>query len=188
MRLPALLAALAAAALASCATAGGHPIEMSPAPAGPDTGEFTPQGEVLLSAGPGGAFATAAFDDRRVRGPNVNVSRNADGTWSGTLAGEDVLLAAGPGRLSGSNVTISIERVGDAIQIGGLYWGIRFRVELSPKRVSGTFGPRSLDMHASGPGRWVGVGMLRLTGAASDLAHPVMPQLALAILAAGLSR
>ena len=48
-------------------------------PAGPKGPEFLAAGEIRSSIG-----KSAAWDDWNIRGPRVNLTRSADGSWDGT--------------------------------------------------------------------------------------------------------
>lgn len=188
MRSRALALALAAPALlvlAACATSAGRvPVATTPPPAGPAPAEFKPTGEVQV-VGIGVASSSASFDAWRVSGPRVNVARVEANTWGGHVGSQDLRVQVRPGRISGTGMNVAVERTGEVLEIGGLFGEARVRFEIGPRHVRGFVGRRSFELISTAPGRYVGSGrVLQLTGAAADLAHPAVPQLALALIAA----
>jgi hypothetical protein len=92
------LAPAAALLALACAGAGSQvPIAFSePAPGAAPAG-YAPTGEVIVRG------RGATFDDRRVVGPTVNLTRAEDGTWAGSILGASVALKpVAPGRLKGA--------------------------------------------------------------------------------------
>jgi hypothetical protein len=177
-----------ALALSACASggAGRVPVAVAPAPAGPAPAEFKPAGEVqLVAMGTALASSSAAFDAWRVTGPRVNVARVDASTWGGHVGSQDLRVQVRAGRIGGTGMNVAVEHAGEVLEIGGLFGEARVRFELSARRIRGSVGSRSYELVATAPGRYVGSGrILLLTGAAADLAHPPMPQLALALIAA----
>jgi hypothetical protein len=186
-RLSALLATLL---LAGCATARGVPLPMT-APAAPAAAEFHALGELRSSAG-----RSAAFDGWRVVGPEINLSRGADGSWDGSAGPRmsSVHLAPGVGTLGGPGLSITIERAADGfMEIGGLRHGERFAVRVSPQRLTGKTrdGHCAFEFTRASPGRYDGTAAcgkdigyvgIELLGAAAQVESPVLPQFALALL------
>jgi hypothetical protein len=175
-------------ALSACASggAGRVPAVVSPAPDGPAPAELKPAGEVqLVAMGTGLASSSAAFDAWRISGPRVNVARVDADTWGGHVGNQDLRVQVRPGRFSGAGVNVAVEHAGEVLEIGGLFGEARVRFAISARSVRASVGSRSYELVATGPGRYVGSGrILLLTGAAADLAHPPMPQLVLALIAA----
>lgn len=185
MRVRALALSLALSACASGGV-GRVPVAVAPAPAGLAPEEFKPIGEVqLMGMGTGLASSSAAFDAWRVSGPRVNVARVEANTWGGHVGSQDLRVQVRPGRISGTGMNVAVERTGEVLEIGGLFGEARVRFEIGPRHVRGFVGRRSFELISTAPGRYVGSGrVLQLTGAAADLAHPAVPQLALALIAA----
>lgn len=94
MRIPSLFAA-AAVVLAAPALASG------------------PRGEVQT------AFGSATFDSTSVRGPNVNMVRQADGRWAGWLNGGFVTVDVDGGSVRGPNVSLGYERTKKEMRVRG---------------------------------------------------------------------
>jgi hypothetical protein len=188
-RLAALVAPLL---LAACATTQGVPLPMS-TPAAPKQDEFRATGEFRSTIG-----KSAAFDEWRVVGPRVNLTRNPDGTWDGT-AGPAMTafhLDVKPGYLDGPNLSLSIQKMADGVvEIGGLFFGDRYFVRVSPQKLQGkTHGGKcSFEFKRVSPAVYAGdiaCGMeitrvgIELFGVASRVDDPVLPQAALALMAA----
>jgi opacity protein-like surface antigen len=184
-----LMRALTSAALAATLLAAG-------AAAAQET-PFEPTGEVRL-LGYGSVGTGASFDDTRVVGPNVNLTRREDGTWGGDLAGQNVdLHFQGENRLMGPNVNITYSTRDGTTLVEGLFYGRRVRVEMGKKKLQGRLGACSLDLSrrnvqtffgdvgCSNPQRGLGTAgkaTLTLLGVAAS-ANPPLPQLALALFA-----
>ncbi len=188
-----LVTACSAAALA-CAAAPPKPVPVPMPSAGATAG-----GEVFFipTGSPG---TSAAFDDRRVVGPNINMGTTADGAWGGDLRGRNLVLAIIPGRLSGSAFEVVVEQEGEALRLAGLLGDRRVSARLSPKLFQGTIdgGVCSFELTSRAPGDYSGAvactvrgqrnpivntAELKLLGDAARLDQPVLPQLALAVLA-----
>lgn len=165
-------------------------------PAAAESPPFEATGELRFH-GYGSIGTSAAFDDQRLVGPTVNLTRREDGTWGGDLAGQDMDLTVTATRVSGPNVNLILTRKGDRVDVEGLFFNTRFRVTLDAKRLTGRFGDCSFDMTRRRDGSFNGdVGCLRrgatfpvaakatltFLGQAAD-ASPPQPQFALALLA-----
>jgi hypothetical protein len=158
---------------------------------------FEPTGEVRILAW-GTMGTSAAFDEGRIVGPTVNLTRREDGTWAGDLAGRNVALEIRDGRLTGANVNLVLTQKGDATRGEGLFFGVRFRFELDGKRLSARFGDCTVDAkRLKAPGQLRGDAAclrrgdsfpsntratVQLIGDAANEPPPV-PQLALSLLA-----
>lgn len=184
MRPRLLLAAVSVSlALAACATGGGRvPVAVTPASGAAAPEKYAPLGEVQV-AGPTSSSAT--FDDWRVVGPRISVTRVDASTWGGNIGDQSLRLQVRDGRIQGAGMSVAVERSGDVLEIGGVLGETRIRFELSPRHMRGTVGQRTFEMGATAPGQYSGNGrVLHLTGAAADLSSAPMPQLALALIAA----
>lgn len=155
---------------------------------------FEPTGEVIFSAR-GAIGAGASFDDDRLVGPSVNLTRMEDGGWAGDLGGQNLHLTPDGNRLRGPNVTVMFEKNDKGeIRLQGTWYGTRFRVDLDGKKAHGRFGTCSLDLKQTAPGYYRGdvgcfKGSMPLTSRASlklmgeAATGNALPQLALALLA-----
>jgi hypothetical protein len=189
------LLSLVAVALAACAGAPGAKAVPVPMPTSTEGG-----GEVIFL--PLGSVGTgAAFDAHRVMGPTVNMAATPEGVWGGDLRGRSVLLETGEGRLAGAAFELTVEREGDALRLAGLLGNRRVNLKVSPRQIQGTLdgGVCSFDLSLESPGRYQGFlscpaprgerlpvvtsASLRLMGDAARLDQPMLPQLALALLA-----
>ncbi len=175
---PPVLALLATLACATSAKAPPPPVPMTQAPPG-SPGTFTPTGEVvwkdLTGAGP---RRVAAFDDWRVRGPGVSLTRSTDGRWFGTFRGADVVLAVTPGKVSGPGVELSLtfDDKG-SIVVEGAWGGKPVRMLLAKDRISASFPNGPVELTDMGAGMFNSYqGLLQINGP-SD-----MPQIVLAML------
>ena len=156
---------------------------------------FDAFGEVVFRPR-GSMTATASFDDERVVGPVVNMTRMADEEWAGDVNGFDVALHVADGHIDGVSFTLVYARAGERVSVEGLVNGIRVRVTLDAKQMRGRFGVCSIDMKRKRAGLYEGdVGCLRggsfptsakasleLYGLAATADAP-QPQLALALVA-----
>jgi len=186
-----LVAVVAPLLLAACATTQGVPLPMS-TPAAPKQAEFRPIGEIRSSIG-----KSAAFDEWRVVGPRINLTRNPDGSWEGTAgpAMSPFHLDVKPGYLDGPNLNLSIQRMADGVvEIGGLFFGSRYFVRVSPQKLQGnTYGGKcSFEFKRVSPTVYSGdiaCGMqitrvgIELFGVASRVGDPILPQAAMALVA-----
>ncbi len=186
------LLSLVAVGLAACAGAPAVPVPMPTSTEGGGEVIFVPLGSVGTSA---------AFDVRRVMGPTVNMAATPEGVWGGDLRGRNLVLEIGEGWLVGAAFRLTVQREGDALRLAGLIGTRRVNLTASPRRVQGTLdgGHCSFDLSLESPGRYQGFlacpaprgerlplvtsASLRLLGDAARLDQPMLPQLALALLA-----
>jgi hypothetical protein len=177
--------------LAACATVSGSPLPMS-TPAEPRADPFQATGELRSSLG-----KSAAFDGWRVVGPQINLVRNPDGSWDGT-AGPAMTafhLETEPGVVRGARLAISISRGSDgSFEVGGLFFDERYRFRLSPEALTGNArgGRCAFELKRASPELYMGdvaCGLdlsqmsVEFRGGAARVEEPVLPQLALALLA-----
>jgi hypothetical protein len=176
--------------LAACASVSGSPLPMS-TPTEPRADQFQATGELRTSLG-----RSAAFDGWRVVGPQINLVRNADGSWDGT-AGPAMTafhLETGPGVVHGARLAITISRGSDgAFEVGGLFFDERYRFRLSPETLTGNArgGRCGFELKRASPGLYMGdvaCGLdlsqmsVEFRGGAARVEEPMLPQLALALL------
>ncbi|HZZ83721.1 MAG TPA: hypothetical protein VFE30_04220 [Anaeromyxobacteraceae bacterium] len=165
------------------------------APAAHAAPDFKPAGEVIL-VGVGGGVG-AGFDADRVVGPTVNLTRRDGGEWAGDLAGLNVALAVGGGRIVAPNVDLRVESQGGVTTIRGLLRGKVVRLAADGRRVSGRYGVCSLDLRRDQGGAYEGDlgcvarrsrlprtarSFLRVRGDADDVGARPYPQFALALV------
>jgi hypothetical protein len=152
---------------------------MTPPPTGVASGEFLPTGEVVWTdltgvSGP----RRASFDDWRVTGPKVALTRAPDGNWVGKLGSSEVRLVTAPGKVTGAGVELSLttDDKGDVV-VDGLWGGRPVHLLLGKKRISGTTPRGPIDVTEMGSGMYNSYqGLLQLSG------PPDMPQVVLALL------
>jgi hypothetical protein len=190
-RFPALVLIVATA----CASAPrGVPVAMGgPSPTSVDlTGTYRPEGEIFAAYGLG-VGVTNSYGRYRVVGPNTSLSRNLEGRWGGTLAGQPVLLEVGDGRIRGAGVELTVRRDGDAILVSGLWRNARMDLDFRLAHVGGTPGAGcSLDLRPSEGNTWRGFlacpnsdpAVVRFDGAAAEFPDVAMPQWLFAFLGA----
>jgi len=154
----------------------------------------------FVAAGSTGLSAT--FDPGRIVGPQVDLALTGQGTWAGTAGGRTVSLEITGGHLAGAGVDLVIERTGDAIAIGGTWFGRRVQLRVDGTRVRGTAdgGRCAVDLRPlpeqpgtlggevgcaprRGSAAQVTAATMVMDGAAADLARTPLPQLALALIA-----
>lgn len=168
---------------------------MAALPAFAQNAPYEPTGEVrFITVGMG---AGASFDDDRIVGPAVNLTRREDGTWAGDLGGRDLDLHGSGGKLVGANVSLSYSQKDGRTEVEGLFYGTRIRFSLDAKKFRGRIGACSIDFTRRGGGTYRGdVGCLRagarlpntgkarmeLLGEAATTTPP-LPQLAFALIA-----
>ncbi|WP_242342180.1 hypothetical protein [Anaeromyxobacter terrae] len=157
---------------------------------------FEAKGEVRFHAS-AGLGSGASFDETRIVGPAVNLTRREDGSWAGDIAGQDVSLYGGDTKLSGPNVNLSFKQKNGKTDVEGLFYGYRVRLSVDAKKIKGRYGSCSFDLTRGGPPMYRGdVGCLRenqrlpiagkaaieLIGEAAS-EKPPAPQLGLALVA-----
>lgn len=189
-RYVALMRTLVAAAVTLAALASAAPGRAQ------DAAPFEPTGEIRFR-GSGALSTGASFDESRVVGPSVNLTRREDGTWAGDLAGHDLDLRVQKDRVTGPNVNITFRTQDGKTRVEGLFFGRRVRVEMDRKKLTGRFGTCSVDLKRRGAQHFqgdvgcfadaasmgsAGKGSLTLYGEAAEETPP-MPQFALALVA-----
>lgn len=160
---------------------------------------FVASGVVNLASGSVGSGAT--FSDHAVTGQNVNMATTPEGVWGGDLRGHNLHLELSEGRIGGVALELRVDREGDTLRLSGIFGGRRVNLELSPRRLHGTLDGAtcSFDLNSEGPGQYRGLvscppargqrlpdvttATFHLVGDAARLDQPVLPQMALALLA-----
>ncbi len=171
--------ALAFPLLLACAAGSQIPIPLTAPPAGAVIpAAYVPTGEVVVNG------RGATFDAWRIVGPQVNLTRDEDGSWRGSILGASVVLKPSPGKLFGSGADLSFYRWGDYVMVGGNIQGRNFEIRYLPGPGYPTKGgkicratPLSLDCSVADAG-----GVAALAGQAAGPDAP-MPQLGLALIA-----
>ena len=178
-RLPAVLAL--AATLLGCATIVKPvppPVPMTPPPAGGPS-EFSPKGEIIWKDLTGvSPPRRATFDDWRVKGPSVSLTRASESRWVGRARGLDVVLTTSPGKISGGDVDLALtfDDAG-AVVVEGLWGGKRVKLTLAKTKVSGFIPGGPVDLTDMGTGMFNSYqGLLQISG------PPDMPQVAIGLL------
>lgn len=168
-------------ALAGCASG---PQEVGAPPA--SEGRFKATGRVAFSgfiANDVDSTATsAAFNDERVVGATVNMSRRADGSWGGTLAGELITIDAAGSAILGAGTNLHVKREGGEFVVGGYLRSAPVRVVIDAEEIRLTHPSRSFELPRLGAGQFGPRGELRLEGLAADPSSAPSLQLALALL------
>jgi hypothetical protein len=177
---------LAAAALLalSCARASTVPLSLSPVPPGQPDDDFQSTGEVTTKG------ESTAFNDWRVVGPRVNLTRRADGTWAGNLVGRNYILKPGPGSLSAPGADLHFLRWGKDIAVLGNLGELKIRIRIVPGeglrvadgKVCRVGGAGSILVDCTPEEARASPG-IHLRGQAAQTQLPEMPQLALALIA-----
>ena len=151
-------------------------------------GQSQTEGRILVLRGP-----SVSFYEDRVIGPTINMTRNADGTWSGWIRNRAINLSVTPGQVSSPTLTMNIQDLPEGVEISGLWIGghesgeqIAMRVTPKELSVREPFVHPPVYLDADGEGRYgTGAygGAVELKGTAA-LPHPPQPQFALALLGA----
>jgi hypothetical protein len=158
-------------------------------------GAFDATGEIFLSAG--GPGASAAFDEDRVVGPNVNLTRMEGGAWTGDLRGQNVALEVTDKHIRGPNFEVFLEHEKKVTSLRGNVFGRRYNLEWGEKGLSGRVGNCSLDLVRKRNGMVAGqIGCMRSDGGVpvvtavnvkfigqAGQVEPPLPQFAFALLA-----
>jgi hypothetical protein len=175
------LPSLTALSLACASATPESRLALTPVPTAPPDPDFRATGEVVSRD------SSAAFNDWRVVGPKVNLTRRGDGTWAGDLGGADVLLTPSEGRLSGAAADLHFLLRDGQILVRGRVGGRDINIRLQPGdgiptsggiacRYEGNLVNCDAKAAAERPG-------IELRGLAARTRDPVMPQLGLALVA-----
>lgn len=163
--LPWLAAAGLALGLSACASTDGAR----------GTSGFQPTGEVLSTRG-----TSVAFNDDRILGPEINLTRRPDGTWAGTINDTLVDIRVRDGGLHGIHMDLHWEPIAGGFKAQGLIGERIVRVQLDEKWLEVQNGRASASLWRTGPGSFEDTrGAMRLEGGAQELQ---MPQTVLALL------
>ncbi|HSN93206.1 MAG TPA: hypothetical protein VLS93_18395 [Anaeromyxobacteraceae bacterium] len=179
---------VAAAALAlflGCAGPGESLLPLTQVPAEPPPDRFVAKGEIQTRD------RSAAFDDWRVVGPLVNMTRDDDGNWRGDLLGRDYVMKPGPGRLAGSGAELYFVRWGNEVVVRGHLLERRVVIRIlpgeglpTPSGIACRFDGNLIDCSKKSASVRQGV---ELRGQAANVAEPPLPQFALALVAAAIA-
>jgi hypothetical protein len=152
---------------------------MTPAPVGLSAGEFQPTGDLVWTDLTGvSSPRRASFDEWRVNGPRMALTRAPDGSWVGTRGGRDVTLVAVDGKVTGPGVELALtsdEKGG--VLVDGLWGGRPVHLVLGKERIKGSVPGGQIDLTDMGAGMFNSYrGLLQISG------PPDMPQVVLALL------
>ncbi len=177
-RVTSLAATLLVAACSTLSPPKPTPVVMTMPPDG-EPAAFSAKGLLVwkdLTGASAGRRAT--FDDWRIEGPTMSLSRAGTGTWTGRLRGRDVVIATKPGKVSGGDVEITLEQdEKGAVIVDGRWAGRPVHFTLATDRIRGAIGNQSIDMSDMGSGMFNSYqGLLQISGPAD------MPQVVLALL------
>ena len=157
-------------------------LPLTPVPDDPWDGDFAAIGEIRTALG------SAAFDDWRVVGPQVNLTRLENGLWSGTLLGVDVRARPSPGKLVGTGVNLSFVRWQGEVIVRGNVGGMPVRVRVAPgagvPTGDGIYCRWNVNLVDCRTGHQAHSAGIRLHGVAALTDQPLMPQFGLALIAA----
>jgi hypothetical protein len=161
------LAALGSLFLLSCASGSTH-VESAR--------DFTSKGEVDFLQG------SASWDETRVVGPLINVSRRSDGSWAGQLNNQILDVNVYRTRAAGAFLTMTWEDQPEQRVIIAQWLGRLHRFEIYPDRVLYRGPTHSFTLHNLSAGAFGPGGELKFQGQAREERAP-MPQFGLALLA-----
>jgi hypothetical protein len=125
----------------------------------------------------------ASFNDERIVGSKINVSRRADGSWGGVVKQKALDVNVTAGQIKGVNTSVSWTDGPNGVVVDGLFFGHLMHFEVNANQFVAQPGGRMGGFTAGRIDRENFVGGLALRGAAAD-PHPPEPQFALALLAA----
>jgi hypothetical protein len=184
----------AASSILACATPSGAPVAVTaPTPAELAETKFVADGQVFWDAQ--GSGTSVAFNDLRMVGPSVNMTRDTAGRWGGNIGDRNMILTVVPGKISGDGVDLYVVRKNNTTSVQGMYFQRQVWITVKAGEIQGTTdgGRCSFDLNPSqrpgfytggvGCGGSVRVGTLQLSGTAANLDQPPMPQLILALVA-----
>ncbi|HLL55061.1 MAG TPA: hypothetical protein VK447_16010 [Myxococcaceae bacterium] len=166
----------AASLLAGCQSTGETVADQPPAaPAGP----YTPKGEIAFAAS--GASLGASFDDTRVVGSKVNLSRRSDGSWAGQLYNGPLDVSVYPDRLTGVDFTLAKQSAPNGTLYTGQHKGRILRFEVTSEKLLVRTPQNAYTLPRTGEGEYGVGGVVKLTGEAAELPEQPWPQFALAL-------
>ena len=173
--------AAAIAVILGCAAGSETLLPLTPVPAEPPTDAFAAKGEILIRE------SSAAFDDWRVVGPQVNMTRGADGAWAGSLFGQSYVMKPGEGKLSGSGAELYFVRWGNELVVRGYLQGRTVNIRLAPgvgiptpAGIACRYDGNLIDCEKKSSSVRQGI---EFRGEAARVSSPPLPQFALALVA-----
>jgi hypothetical protein len=150
-------------------------------------GQFKPEGRILVQGTLRGP--SVSFDEDRVIGPTINMSRQWSGDWVGWIRGSPLNLHIEPGKIASSTLSMNIQESPEGVEISGLWASHQISMRVTPKElyVREPFVQPPVYLAASGRAGIYGTGLfgetVELKGMAA-LPQPPEPQFALALLGA----
>ncbi len=129
-------------AAAACAGRGQAP----QAPQATDS-SYKPQGEFLSTRG-----YSASFDETRVVGSRVNVSRRDDGSWAGILNGQPLTFTVEDHRIVGPNFEFTWTETDGGIDGRGIVRGQMVRVTVDAENLYIRNGPQNWSLWKTSEG------------------------------------
>jgi hypothetical protein len=173
---------VAALLVSACASkTKGTPVRFAE-PTTLDADDFQAMGTIITWGN------SVSYDDHRIVGPQVDVALQNGNVWAGSVWGKNVRLAVGSGQLEGLGDKLVFTRDGDTVHVEGRWAYRHVRIEVSPTHLVFRDGQRAYDLTTKVPGclgdeRKAGC-HVKAQGDASRLPDALMPQFAIALLAA----
>jgi hypothetical protein len=130
---------------------------------------------------------SVSYDQHRIVGPQVDVALLDAKEWAGSVYEHNTRLTIGEGELGGLGDKLVFTREGDVVRVEGRWAYRRVRIEVSPKHLVFRDGQRAYDLKVKAVGCLgddrAGC-VIKVLGDASRLSDALMPQFALALIAA----
>jgi hypothetical protein len=172
--------AAALAVLLGCAAGSETRLPLAPTPTEPPPAAFAAKGEILIRE------LSAAFDDWRVVGPQVNMTRSDDGSWAGSLFGKSYVLKPGEGRLTGSGAELHFVRWGKEVVVRGYLQERTVNIRVAPGEgiptpsgIACRYDGNLIDCDKKSASVRQGI---EFRGQAARVADPPLPQFGLALI------
>lgn len=130
---------------------------------------------------------SVSYDQHRIVGPQVDVALLGGKEWAGSVYEHNTRLTLGDGEIGGLGDKLVFTREGDVVHVEGRWAYRRVRIEVSPKHLVFRDGQRAYDLKVKAVG-CLGDDrpgcVVKVIGDASKLPDALMPQFAIALIAA----
>lgn|GEM_PF-4439926 len=142
-------------------------------------GPSTPEKPFVATGGIASTVGSASFDADAIVGPKINIKKENDTDWRGSIKEQTIDVTDHGELISGVNLHMKIDQQPNHLTITGQLAGRMFRFEVTPDQLKVVTDTRSDTLPRTSPSQYASV---NLSGDAIDPAKRPEPQFAFALM------
>lgn len=142
-------------------------------------GPSAPEKPFAALGGIASTVGSASWDADAVVGPKINLKKESENDWRGSLRDQTIDVSWDGTHASGVNLHMAVEQEGEQLTITGQLGGRMFRFEVNPQVLKVVTDTRADTLPRTSPTAYASV---NLTGDAADPAKRPEPQFAFTLM------